>query len=155
DEMLLWLTERQNHEFQEAVNQLSLLVDYAGGKRDVPVGALVARQRRLRDFFPEHADDEQIQALFDRIAGRFETTALEDVELRYICKDRILKPRSASLIQATLERLAIDLKKVLPAVLQQADLEYLKDVYPFHPALIEALIDVSALLQRERTALRL
>jgi hypothetical protein len=155
DEMLLWLTEKENHQFQEAVNQLSLFVDYTGGNRAVPLGALVARQRRLKDFFPEHSDDEQIQALFDRIAGRFETTALEDVELRYICKDRVLARKAPGLIQATLERLAVDQKKVLPAVLQQADVEYLKDVYPFHPALIEALIDVSALLQRERTALRL
>jgi hypothetical protein len=155
DEMLLWLTEKENHQFQEAVNQLSLFVDYTGGSRAVPLGALVARQRRLKDFFPEHSDDEQIQALFDRIAGRFETTALEDVELRYICKDRVLAPKAPKLIQATLERLAVDQKKVLPAVIQQADIEYLKDVYPFHPALIEALIDVSALLQRERTALRL
>src|SRR5690606_36934720 len=46
-------------------------------------------------------------------------------------------------------------QKVLEAVLQGADPQYLDDVYPFHPALIEMLIDVSNRLQRERTALRL
>ncbi|HEX7841165.1 MAG TPA: hypothetical protein VF469_26990 [Kofleriaceae bacterium] len=30
-----------------------------------------------------------------------------------------------------------------------------EDVYPFHPALIETLIDVTSLMQRERSALRL
>ncbi len=35
------------------------------------------------------------------------------------------------------------------------DLDYLKDVYPFHPALIEMLVDVTSLMQRERSALRL
>jgi len=46
-------------------------------------------------------------------------------------------------------------KKALPSLLQSANIDYLKDVYPFHPALIEMLIDISSLMQRERTALRL
>ena len=44
---------------------------------------------------------------------------------------------------------------MLPALLAGADIDYLRDVYPFHPALIEMLVDVTSLMQRERSALRL
>src|SRR5690606_7617907 len=40
-------------------------------------------------------------------------------------------------------------------LLAGADIDYLRDVYPFHPALIEMLVDVTSLMQRERSALRL
>ena len=48
-------------------------------------------------------------------------------------------------------------RQILPGLLGsgEVDLAYLRDVYPFHPALIETLIDVTALMQRERSALRL
>jgi hypothetical protein len=40
-------------------------------------------------------------------------------------------------------------------VTREGDREMFRQVYPFSPALIQTLIAVSALLQRERTALKL
>src|SRR4029079_7269299 len=84
-------------------------------------------------------------------------TELEDVELRHVCKGRVLRrrPEYEAEVNRVVDTLAKDYDKVLPAILQQADMGYLRDVYPFHPALIEMLIDVSSLMQRDRTALRL
>ena len=100
----------------------------------------------------------QEDALYQHIdhhSKRFEAMELRDVELRHICKERVLKRRKPAEVETVISSLLRDQKTLLPAVLQNADLSYLQDVYPFHPALIEMLIDVSALMQRERTALRL
>jgi hypothetical protein len=58
-------------------------------------------------------------------------------------------------VAAAVAELAARHDKILPALLAGADHAYLTDVYPFHPALIEMLVDVTALMQRERSALRL
>ena len=58
-------------------------------------------------------------------------------------------------MQAAVSSLSERHQKVLPALLAGADIDYLRDVYPFHPALIEMLVDVTSLMQRERSALRL
>ncbi|WP_375759651.1 hypothetical protein [Corallococcus exercitus] len=155
DEFLLWLSDKAATEFKAAINQLTVMVDHAGGQRPLPVFAFIARQRNIQEFFPDLTYDHELHEHLRHHTKRFEETTLQDVELRHICKERILKPRHAAAVRAAVDQLAESQKKVLPAVLQSADVEYLKDVYPFHPALIEALIDVSSLLQRERTALRL
>lgn len=70
-------------------------------------------------------------------------------------KERILRPKQPAAVTAAVDRLVAEQGRILPTLLQNADEAYLRDVHPFHPALIEALIDISALMQRDRTALRL
>lgn len=155
DELLLWLSEKDRKEFKAAIHQLNVMVDHNTGQRVVPLFAFIARQRRLKEFFPDMVDDEELEEHLDHHSQRFETTTLQDVELRHICRHRVLKRRNAAAVEATLQQVVEANQKLLPALLHNADAEYLRDVYPFHPALIETLIDVSALMQRERTALRL
>lgn len=157
DELLLWLREKSGPEFERAINQLNVLVDHADGARAVPVFTFVARQRNIQEFFPDLVEEHQLHEHLGHHAKRFEVTNLEDVELRHVCKGRVLRRRREH--EAAVERavgaLARDHEKVLPAILHGAEIGYLRDVYPFHPALIEMLIDVSSLMQRDRTALRL
>ncbi len=156
DEMLLWLSATLPHQFKEAINQLTVIVDHTDGARALPVSVFVARQRRFSEFFPDMADDEQLQDHLDFQSGRFKgTTTLEDVELRHIVKDRVLRQRQPAAIAAAVEQLLTEKSALRRAIQQDADGSYLRDVYPYHPALIEALIDISSLLQRDRTALRL
>jgi hypothetical protein len=58
-------------------------------------------------------------------------------------------------VQAAVSALSERHQKALPALLAGGDIDYLRDVYPFHPALIEMLVDVTSLMQRERSALRM
>ena len=157
DELLLWLRAKSGPEFERAINQLNLIVDHGDGARAVPVFAFIARQRNIQEFFPDLVEEQQLHEHLGHHAKRFEVTNLEDVELRHVCKGRVLKrrPEHEADVQRVVEAVARDYEKVLPAILQQADIGYLRDVYPFHPALIEMLIDVSSLMQRDRTALRL
>lgn len=155
DELLLWLGEKQVHDFRQAVNQLNTIVDHADGQRAVPLVCFFAKQRNIREFFPDMVQEDQLHQHLDHHSKRFEPMELRDVELRHICRERVLKRRQPAAVEAAIALLAKEHKQTLQAVLQNADPSYLADVYPFHPALIEMLIDVSSLMQRERTALRL
>ncbi|KYF85882.1 hypothetical protein BE20_13430 [Sorangium cellulosum] len=157
DEFLLWLREKSGPDFERAINQLNVIVDHADGARAVPLFVFVARQRNIEEFFPDMVEERQLHEHLGHHAKRFEVTNLEDVELRHVCRGRVLRrrPEHAADVQRVVDALARDHEKVLPAILHGAEIGYLRDVYPFHPALIEMLIDVSALMQRDRTALRL
>ena len=155
DELLLWLSEKRADEFKRAINQLNTRVDHADGRRALPMCVFVARQRNIKEFFPELAHEDELHQHLDHHAKRFNVTTLQDVELRHICKERVLRPRQAAAVAQAVEEATSKHRKLLPTLLQSADESYLRDVYPFHPALIEMLIDVSALMQRERTALKL
>ncbi len=157
DEFLLWLREKSGPEFERAINQLTVMVDHADGARAVPLFTFVARQRNIEEFFPDLVEERQLHEHLGHHAKRFELTELEDVELRHVCRGRVLRrrPEYEAEVSRVVDALAKDYEKILPSILQQADIGYLRDVYPFHPALIEMLIDVSSLMQRDRTALRL
>jgi hypothetical protein len=155
DEFLLWLGEKSGQEFKEAINDLNVIVDHNTGLRAVPLFVFVARQKDIREFFPDLVDESEIHDTLDHHAQRFEKTMLQDIELRHIVKERVLRAKAKDAIAEATARLAQDHEKILPALLSNVDLAYLKDVYPFHPALIEMLVDITALMQRERSALRL
>jgi hypothetical protein len=155
DEFLLWLAEKSGQEFVQEINNLNVIVDHATGQRALPLFVFVARQRDLREFFPDLVDESKIHEHLQHHAQRFEVTPLEDVELRHIVHGRVLKPRQPAAVKAAIESLAEKHGNVLPALLAGARIDYLRDVYPFHPALIEMLVDVTSLMQRERSALRL
>ena len=155
DEFLLWLAEKSGQEFVQEINNLNVIVDHNTGQRPAPIFVFVARQRNLKEFFPDLVDESKIHEHLDHHSKRFEVTTLKDVELRHIVKGRVLQPRDPAAIAAAVSSLAERHQKALPSLLAGGDLEYLQDVYPFHPALIEMLVDVTALMQRERSALRM
>lgn len=155
DEFLLWLAEKTGQEFVREINDLNVIVDHTTGQRPAPVFVFVARQRNLQEFFPDLVDESKIHEHIDHHAKRFELTRLQDVELRHIVKGRVLRPKLPDAVASVVRDLAARHDKILPALLAGADHAYLADVYPFHPALIEMLVDVTSLMQRERSALRL
>ena len=155
DEFLLWLAEKSGQEFVQEVNNLNVIVDHNTGQRPAPIFVFVARQAYIKEFLPDLVDEAKILDHIDHHAKRFEVTKLQDVELRHIVHGRVLRPRDVGAVRAVTEALAERHQKVLPALLAGADMDYLRDVYPFHPALIEMLVDVTSLMQRERSALRL
>lgn len=155
DEFLLWLAEKSGQEFVQEVNNLNVIVDHNTGQRSAPIFVFAARQAYIKEFLPDLVDEAKILDHIDHHAKRFEVTKLQDVELRHIVRGRVLRPRDARVVRAVTDTLAERHQKVLPALLAGGDIDYLRDVYPFHPALIEMLVDVTSLMQRERSALRL
>ena len=155
DEFLLWLAEKSGQEFVREINNLTIIVDHNTGQRPAPIFVFVARQRNLQEFFPDLVDESKIHEHLDHHAKRFEETKLQDVELRHIVRGRVLRPKNSEAVKKAVAGLSDTHQKLLPALLAGADIDYLRDVYPFHPALIEMLVDVTSLMQRERSALRL
>jgi hypothetical protein len=155
DELLLWLAEKAGEDFVTAINDMNTIVDFSG-RREVPILVIFARQRNIREFFPDLTNQDRIQERVDHHAKRFEVTQLQDVELRYIVAGRVLRQKKdPAAIAAAIEEVQVTYKRVLDDLVGESGVEILRDVYPFHPALIDVLVDVSNLMQRERSALRL
>ena len=162
DEFLLWLGEKADKQFVAAINDMNTIVDHSTGNRDVPMLVVFARQRNIREFFPEIKGDSQlnrqdeIQHSIDHHAKRFDVTQLQDIELRHIVKGRVLaNPTDPDAVDQGIQDVLTNYSQVLDSLLGGQSRDVLDDVYPFHPALIDVLVDVSNLMQRERSALRM
>lgn len=164
DELILWLASRAgNLSFiQQEGQKLSKLVESQIADRPIPVISFVARQRDLRELIGDGIPGAEKLNFSDALKhweGRFDRITLEDRNLPAIAEKRVLKCKSdaarqeldASYKQATKVRDAV--MNIL--LTSEGDREMFRQVYPFSPALVQTLIAVSSVLQRERTALKL
>src|SRR5690606_17112142 len=91
--------------------------------------------------------------------ARFHRITLEDRNLPVIAQKRLLQPVSEAARQtldAAFEEVAGRRQDVLETLLgSTGERAMFRQVYPFSPALVQTLIAVSSLLQRERTALKI
>lgn len=164
DELILWLaSQAANVAFVSSEGaKLSKLVEAAHSDRPVPLVSFVARQRDLRELVGENlagAMQMQFADVLKYWEARFHRITLEDRNLPVIAQRRVLKPVSDTARQQldqTFDDFTAKSKAVLDTLLTStADREMFRQVYPFSPALVQTLIAVSSVLQRERTALKL
>lgn len=163
DELILWLATRSvDLDFvKREAAKLTTLVEAQTPDRPVPVVSFVARQRDLRKLIGDHvagAERLNFSDSLDWQEGRFSTITLEDRNLPAIAEKRVLKPLSESAkgeLDAAFERTAKVREAVWNTLLtSEGDRQMFRKVYPFSPALVQTLIAVSSVLQRERTALK-
>jgi len=164
DELILWLASRAaDVDFVTREGQkLIKLVESQTADRPAPLLSFVARQRDLRELVGENLTGAGIVSFSDTLKhweARFATIKLEDRNLPAIAEKRILKPRSEAARQQFDEafRQTQQIQKEVMDVLlaNRYDPAAFRKVYPFSPALVETLVDVSSVLQRERTALKI
>ena len=163
DELILWLaTHAADLQFLNAEGpKVSKLVEAQAAGRPVPIVSFVARQRDLRELVGEQVTGAEQLGFADVLQwweARFERITLEDRNLPEIASRRMLRPRNEAARQQ-LDRAYGETGKVRREVFEtlltpRADPETFRKVYPFSPALVETLVAVSSLLQRERTALK-
>ena len=124
--------------------------------------SLVARQRDLRELVGENfAGSLQLQ-FSDALKyweARSEQIRLEDRNLPVIAERRVLRPvdeRARAEIDGAFDALR-GLRADVSATLltDEGKWQEFRQVYPFSPALVQTLIAVSSVLQRERTAVKL
>jgi hypothetical protein len=164
DELVLWLASHAadpafvNREGQKVTK----LVEAAQMDRPIPVVSFIARQRDLRELVGEHMPGAQQLGFADVLnwwEARFDRITLEDRNLPAIIERRLLKPKSAEAeqrLEEAFEATAAVREDVLNTLLtREGDRAMFRQVYPFSPALINTLVALSSLLQRERTALKL
>jgi hypothetical protein len=163
DELILWLASRAadvafvNREGQK----LAKLVEAQTADRPAPIISFVARQRDLKELVGDHITGAEKLSFKDVLGyweARFATIKLEDRNLAAIAEKRILKPNSETSRQLMDEAFR-QTEKIREEVMNmlltsQANREMFRQTYPFSPALVETLVAVSSLLQRERTALK-
>lgn len=164
DELILWLASRAaDVDFVTREGQkLIKLVEAQTADRPAPILSFVARQRDLRELVGENLTGAGIVSFSDTLKhweARFATIKLEDRNLPAIAEKRILKPKSEAARQQMDEafRQTQQIQKEVMDVLltNRYDPATFRKVYPFSPALVETLVDVSSVLQRERTALKI
>ncbi|MEA2829290.1 MAG: hypothetical protein QOF22_38, partial [Bradyrhizobium sp.] len=164
DELILWLATRAadvNFVSSEGA-KLSKLVEAQHANRPIPIISFVARQRDLRELVGEHQAGALQLQFADTLKyweARFDKVMLEDRNLPVIAERRLLRPKSEAAKQemdAAFESFASHRRDVLETLLgSDGERELFRKTYPFSPALVQALIAASSVLQRERTALKL
>jgi hypothetical protein len=163
DELVLWLASRAGDAgfVHREGQKLAKLVEAQTANRPVPIVGFVARQRDLREFMDEHllgAEQEQFSDALRHWEGRFAIIRLEDRNLPAIAAERVLKPvsdQARRAIDQAFEATARYQQDVADTLMTSTgDRGMFRQVYPFSPALIDTLVAVSSMLQRERTALK-
>ena len=163
DELILWLaTHAADQRFLNTEGpKVSKLVEAQTADRPVPIVSFVARQRDLRELVGDDTMGAQQLGFADVLRwweARFDTITLEDRNLPEIAARRVLMPKSEAARQQLetawqqTERIRAEVMGIL--LTPNADRGVFRKVYPFSPALVETLIAVSSVLQRERTALK-
>jgi len=163
DELILWLASHATERkfiLQEA-QKLAKLVEAQSADRPIPIVSFVARQRDLRELVGESVPGAEALNFSDSLGwqeSRFHTITLEDRNLPAIAEKRVLKCRTDGArkeLDAAFQSTAKIREAVMNTLLtSEGDREMFRKVYPFSPALVQTLIALSSMLQRERTALK-
>lgn len=163
DELILWLASHAGDvDFvQREGEKIAKLVEAAKADRPAPIVSFVARQRDLRELVGDHITGAEQLNFSDALKwweGRFHTIRLEDRNLPVIAEKRVLKPKSDAArveMDEAFDKTSRVRAEIIDVLLTtHADKKMFRQVYPFSPALVETLVAVSSVLQRERTALR-
>lgn len=166
DELVLWLGQHLSDTafIQREAGKVAKLVEVGSGVLPVPLVSFIARQRDLKDFIGSGrglgAEQVAIADSFQWWEDRFSRIDLQAADLPKIVKQRLLAP------------ISIDAENVLTQAVHKvkndgaswgfllsdstnANEATFADVYPFSPAIVDAMIALSSLMQRERTALKI
>lgn len=163
DELVLWLAShaaRLDFMHQEG-QKLAKLVEAQRADRPIPLVSFVARQRDLADLVGENITGSEKLNFSDALRhweGRFHKITLEDRNLPAIAEKRVLKPKDdyakEQLDAAFAQSIKVRQEVMNTLLTTKYDRDIFRKVYPFSPALVDTLIGVSSVLQRERTALK-
>ena len=167
DELVLWLAGYIGDHTKVSIEaqKVSKLVESAEYERPAPIVSFIPRQRDLRDLVSKAAAGAEVTTLFDTLKywdGRFDSIRLDDRNLPEIAHERLLKPKddhARRLLDEAFAKAANVPQQTWDILLdthgEQGDRKSFQLTYPFSPAFVHAMVDVSGALQRERTALKL
>ena len=163
DELILWLSHRASERswLNRETEKMIKLVEAQQSQRAIPVISFVARQRALDEMVGKMytgADERILNDLLNHAQGRFGTITLEDKNLPAIVEKRILKPKDGAAlaqIDAAFAKLQRTAGKSWNTLIGSQDPAAFRKLYPFSPALVDALVALSNSLQRQRTAIKL
>ncbi|WP_115787466.1 DUF6079 family protein [Arthrobacter silvisoli] len=165
DELVLWLANhlRDSAFIQNETSKVAKLVETGSGQMAIPMISFVARQRALKEFLGGGnvgAEQVALEDSFQWWEDRFDKITLAAADLPEIVNKRLLTPASETGRNALVAAVArvranpTDWKHLLTDAAGSGAVDFAK-VYPFSPALVDAMVALSAIMQRERTALKI
>jgi hypothetical protein len=165
DELVLWLANhlRDSAFIQNETSKVAKLVETGSGQLAIPMISFVARQRALKEFLGGGnvgAEQVALEDSFQWWEDRFDKITLAAADLPEIVNKRLLTPTSEAgktALAAAVARVRAnptDWKHLLTDAAGSGAVDFEK-VYPFSPALVDAMVALSAIMQRERTALKI
>jgi hypothetical protein len=164
DELVLWLVSHSadaGFVRREGEQLVKLVESQSLQGRPIPLVSVIARQRDLQNILGAEVAGAQ-RVNFDEIlhhqSGRFGVINLLNADLPQIVQERLLKPLNQGAkaeIDQAFAKCQKELKSLTDVLLgEEGNQEQFRDLYPFHPALVDALVNLSEALQRDRTTLR-
>ena len=165
DELILRFTAFINDEgrIADELQTMSKLIE-SSYNRPVPVISFVPRQRDLRDLVGLGGGTEGINRTIHYWEDRFQDIHLADANLTEVVRHRLINPRSdeaAAEIDQAFERLRGSRPEVRDTLLDSqggADTSTWEDfrrLYPFSPALLHVMVEMSYALSRSRSAIKM
>ena len=165
DELVLWLGQHlaDSKFIATETSKVAKLVETEMSSLPVPIVSFVARQRDLKDFLgggTVGAEQVALGQSFQWWEDRFDPIFLKAADLPKIVHQRLLRPKDdagAAAIGAALAQVKANPGAwgyLLTDEVGSGEVDFAQ-VYPFSPALIDALVALSTLLQRELTALKI
>ncbi|MEM7675675.1 MAG: DUF6079 family protein, partial [Myxococcota bacterium] len=157
DELVIWIRGRSASEYVDQVNQLSSLVDHdRQSDRPTPFFVAVAVQQDIATTCTQDVSEQSFREQLGFIANRFRPQLdLEDQDLFEVAARRVLKPKKdaaeqwRSKVDATFKKHKDDLQRLSGNI----EPGLVRNLYPFHPALMRILVDVTQGLSRSRSAM--
>lgn len=171
DELVLWLMYlvHDREKFTREAQKITKLVESGTGTRAIPLVSFIARQVDLRTYFADTGasgnDRKIVEDSFQHQEGRFAHIPLSNDNLVDVAHKRLLTPQNdaaSNTLKQSFDRLdgSPDLWKTLLDGVntdehnRSSDKGKFRKTYPFSPALISTLRALAAVMQRDRTALK-
>lgn len=164
DELILWLASHAGDvAFVEREGpSLVKLVEAQKAGWPAPIVSFIARQRDLRELVGTSltgAERLNFADILQYWEDRFHKIEFVDSNLNAVAEQRVLRPKDDA-ARAQIDQAFRETQKIHEEILQilltsDASRETFRQVYPFSPAFVRALVAISSALQRERTALRI
>ncbi|MFN3200720.1 MAG: DUF6079 family protein [Bradymonadia bacterium] len=157
DELIIWIRGKARQEYVREINSLSALVDHdSQHARAVPFFVALAVQQDISATCPEDLSEREFHDQLGFVSNRFQPRIdMADQNLYEVAARRVLKPREGQkeALKSLLDRAFQKHGKTIQTLAGDLPMDLVRRVYPFHPALIRVLVDVTQSLSRSRTSM--
>ncbi len=159
DELVIWIRGRSRAEYVNEINHLSALVDHDAA-RMLPFFVAVAVQMDISRTCPEDLSQRDFQEQLGFIRDRFQPQLeLEDQDLYEVAAHRVLSRRrdlpapERAAFESAIDAAFQKHRDAISGLSGGLAVELVRRLYPFNPALLRILVDVTQALSRNRTAI--
>lgn len=159
DELVIWIREKDRATYIKQINDLSAMVDHDRA-RVLPFFVAVAVQMDIALTCPEDISEQGFRQQLGFISNRFQPALhLEEQDLYEVAAERVLArrhglaPAERQQFEAAIDKVFHDQGDTIRNLAGNLELSAIRRLYPFHPALLRVIVDVTQALSRNRTAI--